>query len=196
MPVSKPIASSMKTRSSVAMLPLAPGACGQPPRPPSEASNERMPTSSAATTLARPGAARVVEMGRVEPVADGRPHLAEQAADLGRVGVADRVGKRRSRRRRPRRRLRRSAPPRPRDTSPWMVQPKAVARPASTRTCRPARRAPRRCGELAPPSRPAFAAHWPGCGRRWPRPGSRSACRRRLPSRPSRLSGSAPAPSR
>ena len=51
-PVSIPIASSMKARSSVLALPLAPGACGQPPMPASEASKRPTPSCSAACTLA------------------------------------------------------------------------------------------------------------------------------------------------
>ena len=39
-------------RSSVARLPAAPGAYGQPPRPPADASNVVMPNGSAASTLA------------------------------------------------------------------------------------------------------------------------------------------------
>src|SRR4029077_15805051 len=38
MPVERPISSSMKTRSSVTMLPRAPGAKGHPPRPDTAAS--------------------------------------------------------------------------------------------------------------------------------------------------------------
>src|SRR3990167_2699712 len=52
MPVRTPQACSMKAKSSLAALPLAPGACGQPPMPASEASKRVMPTSSAAYTLA------------------------------------------------------------------------------------------------------------------------------------------------
>ena len=40
--------------SSVQMLPVAPGANGQPPSPASEPSKERTPASMPATTLARP----------------------------------------------------------------------------------------------------------------------------------------------
>src|SRR5271155_1916318 len=53
-PVSNPITSSMKARSSVTMLPVAPGAYGQPPSPPNEASKARAPALRAASTLARP----------------------------------------------------------------------------------------------------------------------------------------------
>ena len=45
MPVRTPMASNMNTRSSVTTLPDAPGAYGQPPRPPSEASKVRTPSS-------------------------------------------------------------------------------------------------------------------------------------------------------
>src|SRR5918997_4579112 len=42
-PVATPIRSNIQTTSSVATLPVAPGAKGQPPRPPAEASNTRRP---------------------------------------------------------------------------------------------------------------------------------------------------------
>ena len=45
-------------------LPLAPGACGQPPMPPSDASKLAHAASSAATTVGEAEAARVVEVGR------------------------------------------------------------------------------------------------------------------------------------
>ena len=53
-PVFRPIACSMKTRSSVTILPLAPGAAGHPPSPPNELSTVTIPSSSAARALARP----------------------------------------------------------------------------------------------------------------------------------------------
>src|SRR3954469_9687007 len=53
-PVSMPISWSIETRSSVAMLPVAPAGTGQPPSSPKEDSKESMATSSAASTLARP----------------------------------------------------------------------------------------------------------------------------------------------
>ena len=51
-PVSKPIACSMWMASSLQMLPVAPGAYGQPPRPPSEPSKRAMPSCTEASTLA------------------------------------------------------------------------------------------------------------------------------------------------
>ncbi len=54
MPVGCPISWSIETRSSVAMLPVAPRGTGQPPSSPNELSKERTPASSAASTLARP----------------------------------------------------------------------------------------------------------------------------------------------
>src|SRR5262249_4960996 len=51
-PVSIPMPCSMYRRSSVARLPLAPGAYGQPPSPPAELSTMKMPVCRAATTLA------------------------------------------------------------------------------------------------------------------------------------------------
>src|SRR5436190_13902023 len=53
-PVSKPISWSIETRSSVATLPVAPAGTGQPPSSPNEDSNERTPTSTAASALASP----------------------------------------------------------------------------------------------------------------------------------------------
>ena len=47
-----PTRSACRSRSSVARLPAAPGAYGQPPRPPAEASNVATPNGSAASTLA------------------------------------------------------------------------------------------------------------------------------------------------
>ncbi|KAG1319606.1 hypothetical protein G6F63_014656 [Rhizopus arrhizus] len=46
--------SSMNTRSSVTMLPDAPGAKGHPPRPPRQESKLRMPSFTPASALARP----------------------------------------------------------------------------------------------------------------------------------------------
>src|SRR5581483_573207 len=53
-PVDTPMSSTMWTSSSVAMLPVAPGAYGQPPSPPTDASKSATPSSRAASTLARP----------------------------------------------------------------------------------------------------------------------------------------------
>ena len=53
-PVSMPISCSIETRSSVAMLPVAPAGTGQPPSSPKLDSNDSTPASSAASTLARP----------------------------------------------------------------------------------------------------------------------------------------------
>src|SRR5499427_1341182 len=53
-PVPTPMSSTMYTSSSVAMLPLAPGAYGQPPSPPTDASKSSTPSSSAARTFASP----------------------------------------------------------------------------------------------------------------------------------------------
>ena len=78
----------MCTRSSVTALPDAPGAYGQPPSPPIDASKRTTPRSSAASDVRERGAARVVEVqadaiggdaGRVERVeqivhAAGRRH--------------------------------------------------------------------------------------------------------------------------
>src|SRR4051812_42245961 len=53
-PVSKPMSCSMWTTSSVATLPEAPGAYGQPPIPPTLASNSLTPNSSAVRMFASP----------------------------------------------------------------------------------------------------------------------------------------------
>jgi len=53
MPVSTPMPCSMYTRSSVARLPAAPGAYGQPPRPATDASRSRTPSSKPTRAFAR-----------------------------------------------------------------------------------------------------------------------------------------------
>ena len=53
-PVAMPISCSIETRSSVAMLPVAPAGTGQPPSSPKLDSNDAQPASSAASTLASP----------------------------------------------------------------------------------------------------------------------------------------------
>src|SRR5690606_33388525 len=53
-PVRSPSDSSRNTRSSSTMLPVAPGANGQPPSPAMEASKRLAPASSAASALASP----------------------------------------------------------------------------------------------------------------------------------------------
>ena len=54
MPVSIPISCSIETRSSVAILPVAPAGTGQPPSSPKLDSKLSIPASSAASTLASP----------------------------------------------------------------------------------------------------------------------------------------------
>src|SRR6202012_1454789 len=54
MSTSMSLSRSRYTRSSVAILPVAPGANGQPPSPPAEASNRVTPDSTAAYALASP----------------------------------------------------------------------------------------------------------------------------------------------
>ncbi len=54
MPVSMPISCSIETRSSLAMLPVAPAGTGQPPSSPKLDSKLSTPASSAASTFARP----------------------------------------------------------------------------------------------------------------------------------------------
>ena len=86
MPVATPMSSTMCTSSSVAMLPVAPGAYGQPPRPPTEASKSATPSSSAASTLASP-VPRVLWKCRFSPVSGWAERNAPTSART-RVGVA------------------------------------------------------------------------------------------------------------
>ena len=83
-PVSMPISCSIETRSSVAMLPVAPGGTGQPPSSPTLDSNDAQPACSAASTFARPCAARVVEVrGELDVVAERRARGLEVGARPG-----------------------------------------------------------------------------------------------------------------
>jgi hypothetical protein len=61
-----PMSSSMFTMSSVQMLPLAPGAKGQPPRPEIEPSKERNARVDPGHHVREAHAARVVEVQGVE----------------------------------------------------------------------------------------------------------------------------------
>jgi hypothetical protein len=81
MPVSTPIEASMKARSSVEALPLAPGACGQPPMPASEASKRCTPEFEGRVAIGEREAARVVEVAAPELVAGNLQRLLEQTAD-------------------------------------------------------------------------------------------------------------------
>ena len=91
-PVSMPMLASMYARSSVATLPLAPGACGQPPMPPRQASKRVMPNCERCVDVGQAQAARVVEVAAVELVAGHRQAQLEQLPHHRRVGVAHRVG--------------------------------------------------------------------------------------------------------
>ena len=86
MPVATPMSSTMCTSSSVAMLPVAPGAYGQPPRPPTEASKSATPSSRAASTLASP-VPLVLWKCRFSPVSGWAERNAPTSART-RVGVA------------------------------------------------------------------------------------------------------------
>jgi hypothetical protein len=169
-PVVTPMASNMKTRSSVTTLPLAPGAYGQPPRPPSELSKLRTPTSNAARQLARP---RPRVLCRWAAPARARP--ARRAARVNRrrtcAGLAMPV-----------------VSDRPTSSTPACTQATASAitsssapRPAACSRTRwtgpppPARRAPARCAApppraARPPSARASCARWPANALRWPTP--------------------------
>ena len=76
------------------MLPLAPGANGQPPIPPSELSMVVMPSASARDDVRQAQAARIVQMHAIEFVgADLIAHEPDQPAQLFRIGVTGRVRK-------------------------------------------------------------------------------------------------------
>ncbi len=85
-PVATPMSSTMCTSSSVAMLPVAPGAYGQPPRPPTDASKSLTPSSSAASTLARP-VPRVLWKCRFS-AASGKADRVSPTSRVTRDGVA------------------------------------------------------------------------------------------------------------
>ena len=70
MPVRRPIASRRNTRSSVTMLPVAPGAYGQPPRPPWDAVELANPDVERGDDVREPLAARVVKVSGAAQVAD------------------------------------------------------------------------------------------------------------------------------
>ena len=82
-----PSPASIDTRSSLAMFPVAPAGTGQPPSSPKLDSKLSTPASSAASTLARPCPARVVEVGgQLQLIAQPGPRGGEQLAHLERVG--------------------------------------------------------------------------------------------------------------
>ena len=115
------------------MLPVAPGAYGQPPRPPIDASNRRTPRSSAVTTLASPvprvlwkcsempSALMPASLERVEQRVDAR-----RRGHAGGVAEAQAVGAAVAQARRD------AARPRASGTSPSYGQPNAVDTIAST----------------------------------------------------------------
>ena len=76
------------------MLPLAPGANGQPPRPPTEASSRVIPEQTAAYALASPAPRVLWKCAPERDVADQRANLGDQVADpprrCGADGVRDR----------------------------------------------------------------------------------------------------------
>ena len=76
------------------MLPLAPGANGQPPSPPTEASSRVTPAVHGRVGAGQAGAAGVVEVRAERDVADQRAHPRDQVADAPRGGRADGVGDR------------------------------------------------------------------------------------------------------
>ena len=76
------------------MLPLAPGANGQPPSPPTDASSRVTPAADGGVGAGQPGAAGVVEVRAERDVADQRADEGDQVADPPRRGGADGVGDR------------------------------------------------------------------------------------------------------
>ena len=138
MPVSMPMLASMKARSSLEALPLAPGACGQPPMPASDRVEAGDADLERGVDVGQREAARVVEVAAPEAVAG-------DAAAPARTGRAPRAGRRSRRCRRGSRgrRRHRAAPACRRSTSagstsPWIVQPKAVPTPPSISVFEPA----------------------------------------------------------
>ena len=91
-PVATPMLSSMNARSSVATLPLAPGACGQPPMPASDRVEAVDADLERRADVGQREAARVVEVAAPEAVAGDARGPLEQLAHAARVGVADGVG--------------------------------------------------------------------------------------------------------
>jgi hypothetical protein len=87
----RPEASRRYTRSSVARLPAAPGAYGQPPVPPVAASKQRIPPARPATTLARPSRGCRGSGTRSDRRDSGVDRPRGQRLDLGRNPDADRV---------------------------------------------------------------------------------------------------------
>ena len=69
MPVAMPMLASMKARSSVDALPLAPGACGQPPMPASVRVEAGDADFERRVDVGQREAARVVEVAAPEAVA-------------------------------------------------------------------------------------------------------------------------------
>jgi hypothetical protein len=75
--------SSMNTRSSVTMLPEAPGANGQPPRPARQASNFADALFQPRQRVGQAQAHGVVQVQLGQPLADRVLHLAHRVADQG-----------------------------------------------------------------------------------------------------------------
>ena len=86
-PVSTPMPCSMYTRSSVARFPEAPGAYGQPPSPPIDASKVVMPSSSPTSTFAS-AVPRVSCMCSAS--CSGRASREEAPSDVAASGAASR----------------------------------------------------------------------------------------------------------
>ena len=83
----RPSRAASTTRSSVAMLPVAPAGTGQPPSSPKDDSKRVQPASSAASTLARPWP-RVLWKCAVSSTSapSALARAGEEGADLARVG--------------------------------------------------------------------------------------------------------------
>ena len=73
----------------MARLPAAPGAYGQPPRPPADASNVVMPNGSAVSTLARAVPRVSWKCSATWSAAHARQHRVEHDRDLARMRDPD-----------------------------------------------------------------------------------------------------------
>ena len=177
----------------MATLPLAPGACGQPPMPPYRRRSVACPPARRRTRW--PSRGRACRGSGRRRACRRRPRgsCSNSVLHLQRVGIAHGVGQADTvdagveRRAHQAQHLAGS-------TRPWIVQPKAVDRPTSTRQSEPWRRAARRCG--AGPRTTSSGvrfADWPGCARGWPTAAAASRARPTR-SRARRPSGWAPAP--
>ena len=165
-PVEIPISWSIETRSSVAMLPVAPAGTGQPPSSPKLDSKLSTPASSAASTLASPWprvlwkcAVSSTPGSALERSREELPHLdrighARRVAepDLRAAGIGERardLAARARPARGPRTGSRTRSRSRPRTAVP-RTAPARTSAPAPPATPRPSGRRSSRCGSRRP----------------------------------------------